>query len=289
MNPTMTYKDLASQSTGLTLYAFTLAAHILCGFARGLIAYCAFWLIGALTGWPVPANAIALVIAYAPLVVSLLCVICPPLIAPITGRWWEMATGGRPPERDEIEAFHHAFARLQRSDPSLRMPRHWFVTEDPGYNAAVYGSSMRVDRGLLESSFAAAVIAHELGHLRSLDGRLSNALNLLLLRAMDTPQLFPVWSLPFRGLGWLASGQAIFWLTGTTWEMYWRSREFAADDYAARLGQGDMLARSLTHDSLPYERPIKRMRFSRATHPYTKPRIARLNALHAALQAQGAQ
>ncbi len=288
MSPTMT-RNLASQSPGLALYAATLAAHVMCGFARGLIAYSVLWFIGLVTGWPIPANTIALLLAYAPLAVSLLCVLCPPLIAPITGRWWEMSVGGRPPEQDEIEAFHRAFARLQRADPSLRMPRHWFVTEDPGYNAAVYGSSMRLDRGLLESSFTAAVIAHELGHLRSLDGRLSNALNLLLVKAMDTPELFPVWSLPFRGLAWIASGQAVFWLTGTAWETYWRSREFVADEYAARLGQGDMLARSLTHDSLPYERPIRRMRFSRATHPYTKPRIARLNALHAALQAQGAQ
>jgi Zn-dependent protease with chaperone function len=60
--------------------------------------------------------------------------------------------------------------------------------------------------------------------------------------------------------------------------MYWRSREFAADQYAARLGQGPELARSLEHSSLPYERSIQRMRFSRATHPYTKPRIAKLRA-----------
>jgi Zn-dependent protease with chaperone function len=66
------------------------------------------------------------------------------------------------------------------------------------------------------------------------------------------------------------------WLTGNAWEMYWRSREFAADEYAARRGQGLALARSLHEDSLPYEHAIPRMRFSRATHPYTKLRIERL-------------
>ena len=95
---------------------------------------------------------------------------------------------------------------------------------------------------------------------------------------MDDTQIRPLWSLPFRGLAWFASGQAVLWFTGNAWEMYWRSREFAADEYAARLGQGPALAKSLEHSSLPYERSIRRMRFSRATHPYTKPRIAKLRA-----------
>jgi Zn-dependent protease with chaperone function len=60
------------------------------------------------------------------------------------------------------------------------------------------------------------------------------------------------------------------------WEMYWRSREFAADAYAARLGQGPALARALENDAMPYDRPIPRMRYSRATHPYTKQRITKL-------------
>jgi Zn-dependent protease with chaperone function len=187
-----------------------------------------------------------------------------------------MSSGGRAPEPDEREAFQHAFSELQDVDPTLRPPRHWFVAEEPGRNAAAYASSLRVDRGLLESPYAAAVIAHEMGHLRTSDSHFTSALNLLLIKPMDTPELHPLWSLPFRGLFWLASGQAVLWLTGNAWEMYWRSREFAADEYAARLGQGDALAQSLTHESLPHERSIPSMRFSRATHPYTKPRIARL-------------
>jgi Zn-dependent protease with chaperone function len=95
---------------------------------------------------------------------------------------------------------------------------------------------------------------------------------------MNTPTLHPLWSLPFRSLAWLASGQAVQWLTANAWETYWRSREFAADQYAARLGQEPALTQTLEHSSLPYERSIPNMRFSRATHPYTKPRIAKLRA-----------
>lgn len=272
----ITARGLVSQSPGLVLYAITLAGQLLAAGARAFITVVVLWIVGGLTGWTIPINAIALLVAFAPLVVSLLSVLCPPLIAPIDGRWWEMSTGGRPPEPDEREAFDYAFGELQEADPTLRPPRHWFVAEEPGTNAAAYASSMSVDRGLLESPYAAAVIAHELGHLRSSDAHLTSALNLLLLTPMLTPAIRPLWSLPFRGLLWIASGQAVFWLTGNSWEMYWRSREFAADAYAARLGQADILAETLELESLPHERSIRNMRFSRASHPYTKPRIARL-------------
>ncbi|HEV3047075.1 MAG TPA: M48 family metalloprotease [Solirubrobacteraceae bacterium] len=259
------------------LYALTLAGQLAGAAARAIITTVLLWIVGLLTGWSIPVNLVATVVAFAPLVLSLLSVTCPPLIAPIDGRWWEISSGGRAPEQDEREAFQEAFAELQEADPELRPPRHWFVAEDPDRNASAYASSLRVTRGLLESPHAAAVIAHELGHLRTSDAHLTSALNLLLLKPMDTPAVRPLWSLAFRGLAWFASGQAVLTLTANAWEAYWRSREFAADDYAAQLGQAHALAQSLTLDSLPFERPIRAMRFSRATHPYTKPRIARLH------------
>jgi len=266
----------AAQSPGLVLYALTLAGQLLAAAARVLIVGFLLWAVGLLTGWSIPVTPIETAIAFGPLAISLLSVLCPPLIAPVDGRWWEMSTGGRAPEQDEREAFQHAFTELQEADPTLRPPRHWFVAEDPQRNAAAYASSLRVTRGLLESPYAAAIIAHEMGHLRTSDAHLTSALNLLLLKPMHTPHPTPLWSLPFRGLAWFASGQAILWLTANAWETYWRSREFAADEYAARLGQAHALAQSLTRDALPHERPVRAMRFSRATHPYTKPRIARL-------------
>jgi Zn-dependent protease with chaperone function len=266
------------QSPWIVLYVITLAGQWVAAAARWLIVFLVLILIKVITGWPIPAEPIALVIALAPLAVSLLSIICPPLIAPIDGRWWEISTGGRPPEQDEREAFDRAFNELQQHDPSLRPPRHWFIAEEPGHNAAAYAASLRIDRGLLESPYAAAVIAHEMGHLRTSDARVTSALNLLLIRVTPTPEIHPLNSLPFRGLIWIASGQAVMWIMDNAWEMYWRSREFTADQYAAHLGQATTLARSLEYDSLPHERSIQRMRFSRATHPYTKPRIAKLRA-----------
>ena len=89
---------LASQSPGVLLYALTLAGQLLAGAARALLASITLGIVHLLTGWPIPAGPIVLVVALAPLVVSLLSVICPPLIAPVDGRWWEIASGGRTPE-----------------------------------------------------------------------------------------------------------------------------------------------------------------------------------------------
>lgn len=276
----MNIARMSNTGVALVLYTVTLAGQVLAAWVRGLIAYIVLALIALITGWAIPSNTLALAISVAPLAVSLLALICPPLILPIDGRWWEISSGGRPPEQDEREAFDDAIGQLQEVDPDLRAPKHWFVAEDPSCNAAAYAKTMRVDRGLLESPYAAAVIAHELGHLNSSDGRLSSAIRLMLITETPTPTIRPLWSLPFRGLAWIASGTAVLRFMDNSWEMYWRSREFAADQYAARLGQGSQLSLHLEQEALPYERPIHRMRYSRATHPYTKPRIARLRAFN---------
>jgi Zn-dependent protease with chaperone function len=269
----------AIQSVGVVLYAITLAGQFFAALARVLVSFIVLALIALVTGWPIPSNWIALAIGFGPLIISLLALLVPPLIAPLDGHWWEISSGGRPPEQDEQEAFDRAIDELREYDPNLRVPKHWFVAEEAERNAAAYAKTMRVDRGLLESPYAtAAVIAHELGHLNSGDGRFSSAIRLMLLADMPTPMLYPLWSLPFRGFAWFASGTAVLHFMANPWEMYWRSREFAADLYAARLGQGPALARTLEHDSLPYEQSVPRMRYSRASHPYTKQRVAKLRA-----------
>jgi Zn-dependent protease with chaperone function len=271
-------ESFSSTLAALVLYIVTLAAQCFAAFARVLMIYIVLAIVKLFTGLPIPADQIALVVAILPLVVSLLALIVPPLVLPIDGRWWEISSGGRAPDRDEYEAFDEAIGQLQDIDPNLRVPKHWFVAEEASPNAGAYANSLSVNRGLLEGPYATAVIAHELGHLHSSDARLSSALNLLLVARMDPPEAQPAWSLPFRLLAWFASGQAAMWFTENAWQSYWRSREYAADAYAARLGQAASLGLILEHNSLPFERSIRRMSFSRATHPYTKQRIARLRS-----------
>jgi Zn-dependent protease with chaperone function len=157
----MSIARMSSVAVGLVLYAITLAGQAFAGFVRVLSAYIVLALIALITGWPIPSNTLALVMAFGPLVISLLALLVPQLIAPIDGRWWEISSGGRPPEQDEQEAFDRAIEELREYEPKLRVPKHWFVAEDPALNAAAYAKTMRVDRGLLEAPDAiAAVIAH---------------------------------------------------------------------------------------------------------------------------------
>jgi Peptidase family M48 len=265
------------QAPGLMLYGITLVAQVLGVIARGLVTLIVLKIVAFVTGWPIPEQFLASLVAFGPLAVSLLAVLCPPLICPLAGRWWEMECGARPPEPDEIDAFNQAIERLQEADPTIEAPNHWCVAEVEGCNASVYANSLCLDRAVLENhEEAAAIIAHELHHLRSGDGRLTCALQLMSLCSLDPPPMWPLGSLLFNGLLWVASGQAVLWFFGNSWETYWRSREYAADDYTIRLGEGPYLASYLERHSLPYERPVRRMRFSMASHPYTKQRITRL-------------
>jgi Zn-dependent protease with chaperone function len=71
----------------------------------------------------------------------------------------------------------------------------------------------------------------------------------------------------------LTSGGLSVRLTRPLWAAYWRRREFAADAYAARLGQGPALADYLErHLLLDFAAPYMDGR----EHPYTELRIERL-------------
>jgi Zn-dependent protease with chaperone function len=268
------------QLPGYALYVITLFFQLLGAFARALVVKVALEIIGSLAGWPIPAEPIALVVGFGPLFVSALCLIVPPLVCPIMGHWWQMDSGGRAPVQDELESFERAIGMIQLDDERFKPPRHWFVAEEDEYNAWVFANSMCFTRGLLEDPEAApAFISHEYPHVRLGDGRLMCARQLLVLWPMEPPEILPLRSLPVRGLLWVAGGAAVDWLFTNAWDTYWRSREYASDNYAIRVGQGPAFARSLRSHSLPYERPFRRMLFSAASHPYTKQRMARLEGV----------
>jgi Zn-dependent protease with chaperone function len=132
-----------------------------------------------------------------------------------------------------------------------------------------------VTRGLLESQHLTAVLAHELGHLNTSDARLAAA-----LVRMTTPPRGAVHR-PFRTIAFIASGAVATWLMRLPWAVYWRGREYAADEFAANLGQAqpltlfldeEILARDIpapfpwmaTSEDLPQELRIGRIEYLRA-------------------------
>jgi|ERR1035441_620411 Zn-dependent protease with chaperone function len=248
------------------LYAATFALQAFCAAVRSFIAYPLLWLLLTLLGKStVLAHPLAWVIGYGPLALSFAT-----LLLPIGGWLWMQQEGGRTPSQREQLVYEDALAILRQADPKLRPPRRWFVIDRSDLNAAAYADTLMVTRGLLESGFLEPVLAHELGHLNSSDGRLTTALHRL-----TTPPRRRL-RFPLRTIGFLASGAFAVWITRTPWASYWRAREFHADQYAARLGQGPALARFLDTNALENDLPIPFMWLTEHSHPWTEHRIDHL-------------
>ncbi len=257
-------KDL--NPSWVLLYVGTLALQFGCAFIRAMVAYIVLWLaftIGRHSTAPV--NTLTLIIAYGPLVLSFAT-----LILPLGGWWWEQQSGGRSPSERERLVFEDAITTLIQHDPGLRPPRRWFVTDEQELNAAVYADTLKVTRGLLESGYLEAVLAHELGRLNSSDARLAAALH-----RMTTPPRREVhWG--FQTIALIATGGLAVKLTRAPWGVYWRAREHHADLYAANLGQAQSLAMFLENNALENDIPVPFIWLTDTTHPPTEHRIDRL-------------
>ncbi len=250
----------------LMLYAITLVLQLPCAFVRGMLTYSILWvglkILGQTTS---PVNTIALVLAYGPLVLSLAT-----LILPLGGWWWQQQMGGRTPSERERLIYEDAIAQLGQANPGLREPRRWFVLDAEDVNASVYADTLMVTRGLLETGYLEPVIAHELGHLNSSDGRLAAAIHRL-----TTPPRGEV----HRGLktiAFIATGAAGMWPVRTMWGVYWRAREHHADHYAANLGQAAGLSEFLDTCALQNDIPVPFVWLTEHSHPPTEHRIDRL-------------
>ena len=248
------------------LYVVTFALQFVCGLVRGMAAVAVLWPLFLILGWSTSSvNSLALVIGYGPLLLSFATLILP------TGGWlWQQQTGGRAPSERERLIYEDAILVLSAADPDLRPPQRWFVLDEHYLNAAAYANTLMVTRGLLESGYLEPVLAHELGHLNSSDSRLTAALHRL-----TTPPRRRL-RFPLATIGFIASGALGVWLTRTPWAAYWRAREYAADNYAAKLGQGEALARFLDTNALEHDLPVPFRWLTEESHPATEYRIDRL-------------
>jgi Zn-dependent protease with chaperone function len=165
-----------------------------------------------------------------------------------------------------------------------------------------------LSRGLLESEYLAAVLAHELGHLATSDGKLTAAINRLIInplpktreRRQREQNLVVVggdrllWTITgISALLWLlrrvfrfAQGGFALRITRPFWGSYWREREYLADQHAATLGQADELADFLEIHALINDHPVPFIWLTEHTHPPTELRIDKLRtARYAAMPA----
>lgn len=221
-----------------------------------------------------------------------------------TGQWWRTRVGGREPSTRERALYKDAMLMLEQQAPGrLYLPKDWFVVDLPEPEAAVCGQSLMLTRGMLESPYLAAALAHELGHLAGWDARLTAAINRLIIHPLKEPRpdqeryekhtttmmvgddpvsqtivVMGIFAMIGRtALRWCRGGLGL-WLLKALWAHQWRENEYAADQYAAMLGQADELADFLEINSLAFDQPLPFTWLSTVTHPPTELRIDRLRA-----------
>lgn len=212
----------------------------------------------------------AVIIAFLPVALSVLALAGMPGGYGLTAREMD----ARPPEDEEPELLLSAQRQILWSAPEGTIgPTRWLVIDNNEPNAQVVGTTIYVNRGLLESEYLGAVLAHELGHVNQGDGSL-----ILALRRFVPP---PLSFISFEALGCLPlllmafGGGLDVWLTTPAWNRYWQKREFLADRFAFECGQATGLIEFLRlYQFFDVAVPFG---FLRRTHPHNAERIDRLN------------
>jgi Zn-dependent protease with chaperone function len=263
-------------AAGLALYALTLSVEALLGAStRWLLTYLGVVIAGDVLPLGPSPEGCAWVVALAPLLWSIL-----GFLLPGRGRVWGRRLGLRRPSREEAAAIDDAFGLLQAAAPDL------------AGGARCRGRVLILSRPLIESDALAAVLGHELGHLGTLDGRITEALNRLSLwddplslspaagdrrgetaRDPDPRGAIP-WAL-MRSIARLTGGAIALGILAPVWTAYWRSREYAADSHAASLGQAEDLASYLRDQEQALDLPATGI-FNERQHPPVALRIERL-------------
>lgn len=256
-------------------------------------------------GCVLAATLLAVLTGHTLLTITILTTALSVLVSPwATGWWWQTRVGGREPSTKEREAYEDTINILQHEalDHPLPQPHNWFVLDTPDPEAAVCGHTLMLTRPLLDSPHLPAGIPHELGHMAALDARMAAALNRLIIHPLREPHpdqerykrqtemvltedpvtqtiiTIGLLALIAKTILRACRGGLGLWLLQPLWGTQWRSEEYAADQYAASLGQADELADFLQTHTLIYDRPLPFAWLHAHTHPPTELRIDRLRA-----------
>lgn len=275
-SPTAVDRFLAtlSEVCELPLYLVTLVVQaVSAGFVR--------WGLGALTwsviGWlhdvPFDPQFVGFLCAFGPLVWSAWA-----FWQPGEGRIWHQRVGAFDPSESEKKLIDAAFEALGEDATRPLESLAVYIVDTNDKFAFVRGRALVLSRGLVESGSLAAVLAHELGHACTTDGRLMQALDRLVLwgdplvpaRDEDTRREYGGMAVLVLGaLRWtlrVAGGALTLRCMSPLWARYWRKRELAADAYAVALGEGPALAQYLRDWEEPSDGPHPRLLFNLQEH-----------------------
>jgi Zn-dependent protease with chaperone function len=279
---------------GPLLYSLQLVLNVVSAAARwylvwliatlaGLLLPLAASLVGLSFSYEVPAELLAWIGAFAPLAWSLVA-----WVAPGDSRAWAWRNGARRPSAEEQEKIDDSLGELLAVEPRLPYDLVVYVVDHDMSFSRGRGSAIFVTRGLIASGYLTPALAHELAHVMSLDGRLTEALNRLIL--WDDPLAPPTGEFEFYGRrGALAWGFGRWFLRfaggglpqrglDPIWFWYWREREYLADDWVVEWDQGESLANYLEWCEQKLDTSRPRGLFNWDTHPPVALRIERIRA-----------
>jgi Zn-dependent protease with chaperone function len=273
----MSMRRRRSSLSGLSLMALTLALDL------PAVVFRAFFGSGIAMSFGLSESdslVVGGVFGYFPFLRSLLALTC----GPATRLFLRHSYGARDPSEREADRLYDALSACVQDE--VKPPRYIYVIDSAEVPVAfVEGGSLFVQRDSVWSPHLVGLVAHELGHLNSVDQRLSTAArwaSFPTLRAAGRALLrmrgpvilwIPMALIAFQ-LHLVAGGQ-LPRLLNPLWRWWGRRREFAADSYAARLGHGESLAAAL-EEQLPFDVASPWMKGR--SHPYAELRIDRLRA-----------
>ncbi|NTW02652.1 MAG: M48 family metalloprotease, partial [Oscillochloris sp.] len=290
---------------GIVLYIITLVIESISvvvrfGIVSILVSLCAGGTTGLVAG---------IIAGIAPVIYSVLVVSGIPSGHILVRRSLE----ARPLSQAEQATLNAALAPMRSK--GIPLPQHIFAVDNEGLNAAISGRTMYIYRELFSSRYLPGVVAHEIGHFNSMDGRL-----LLGIRALTFPGGFVLAYLLLNVLRWVAYGIStvlvallviifaffrinLSWLAkplfgismqimrmsiifavggvgpallGSIWRSYLLEREFAADAYAGRLGYANDLIAFFETEILS---DVSIPWYEQPTHPSATRRMANLEDL----------
>lgn len=189
------------------------------------------------------------------------------LLAPA---WERFRLGLRKPserERLQVEVAYDMLEDLAKWTSSMKIkhPRTFLVRDTSEMQVRFMGMKLVIDRPLILSyhTLLPPLLAHELGHYNSSD-RITRFLLLFFPPWFCAPGCFIGLALGFGAL-----------LTAPIWRIYWRNREYAADQFAVQCDLGPELADFLETYLLPLDRSSAMAKLFRK-EPYIEERLDRL-------------
>jgi hypothetical protein len=264
------------------LFSVTLLLQLPAVAARWVMGYVVFFSIGI--DMPGGNSQAALVLAVAPLVWAVMA-----FQFPGKGLLWRWAVGAEEPSPSQAKKIAMALGSLPPGGPVTIASWAIYVIDYPAFCAFSYGRATVVSNLVIEAGLLKPVLSHERWHVATMDARVSQALQRLVLFGDPFPPREDERNAAVAfGKRWffrIAGGRALLnWLPlRAAWAAYFRMSEDAADASSAAAAQALALAGALKRFELPRElpnpRPFSNMFFNLREYAPVQHRIDRLRKL----------